>query len=85
MTWTVYELANDAERELYVAVTSAELIEEMRRNRSRPPRAIAHWPLEPRKTLTVLDVFADAEEASAAVHRRRVEAMAEGWRLLTQA
>lgn len=81
MACIVYELANPDLREVFVATTTEDLGSELSRNRNAPPAAIAHWPLEYRRSLRVLDGFLDPDEAERHLREYRPP---EGYRLVSR-
>lgn len=84
MAWTVYELSNEAVREVYLVATASNLIDELKRIRLEPPRPIAHWPLAARRTLTVLEVCGDSQAAVRLLHERLGEKTSLGWRVTAE-
>lgn len=81
MAWTVYELTNPGRREIVVVSTGANLVDELRRNRTAPPPPIANWSAESRRTLIVLDVYQDEHAALERLRRRLTDGAPRGWRI----
>ena len=82
MACMVYELVNPDLKEVFIGASCNSVESELAKNRAAPPSAIAHWPLEYRRKLKILELFetpAEMESYLKAAPRR----LEKGYKLIT--
>jgi hypothetical protein len=82
-TWTVFELVNENEKQIYVGATRLPVFRLASELARQPPKAIKHWDLDHATTVRSVEFDLDEADAKVFIKQYVATALPSGWRYLS--